>query len=102
MLIQQYFETRLEMIEEALKGYVRFDTPYAKELKEAMHYSVFSGGKRWRPLLLISIYEMLTGAKKQKQLSLALPAACAVEILHNASLVHDDMPMIMNIKERRS
>ncbi len=102
MLIQQYFETRLELIDNALKEYVSFDTPYARELKESLKYSVFSGGKRWRPLLLISIYEMLTGAKKIKQLDFALPAACAIEILHNASLIHDDMPCLMNVKERRS
>lgn len=90
------------MIENALKEYVTIQTPYAKELKEAMGYSVFSGGKRWRPLLLISIYDMLIGAKKIKQLSFAVPAACALEIIHNASLVHDDMPCVMNTKERRS
>ncbi len=102
MLIQQYFETRLELIEKALHKYLNIDTHYATELKEAMNYSVFSGGKRWRPLLLISIYEMLSGAKKSKQLQAAIPAACAIEIIHNASLIHDDMPYVMNVKERRS
>lgn len=102
MLIQQYFETRLELIENALKQYVEIKTPFAGELKESLSYSVFSGGKRWRPLLLISIYEMLSGAKKIKQLDIALPAAAAIEIVHNASLVHDDLPSVMNVRERRS
>lgn len=102
MLIQKYFETRLELVEAGLKHYLTFDKKYAEELKEAMSYAVFSSGKRWRPLLLISIYEMLQGYQKNKQLSSIIPAACAVEIMHNASIVHDDLPCLMNVKERRT
>ncbi|MCB5247790.1 MAG: polyprenyl synthetase family protein [Candidatus Cloacimonetes bacterium] len=102
MLLQKYFETRLEMIEASLKHQFSPQTAPAKELKKAMRYSTFPGGKRWRPLLLVSIYEMLTGMKKNKGLPEAVKAATAVEIAHNASLVHDDLPMLMNKTERRS
>lgn len=102
MLLQKYFETRLDMIEKALKEYMSFEDPHAKDLKQAMHQAVFSGGKRWRPLLLVAIFEMLIGMKKSRQLDSVIAAACAVEIMHNAALVHDDMPCVMNKKERRN
>lgn len=102
MLLQKYFETRLELIETSLKDYVGTATGPAKELKKAMQYAVFSGGKRWRPLLLLSIYEMLAGIKKTRGFEDAVTAAAAVELVHSASMVHDDMPMVMNKPERRS
>jgi len=90
------------MIEASLKQYLGRQAVPAKALKQAMHHAVFSGGKRWRPLLLISMYEMLTGMKKNRNLQEAVTAATAVELAHNASMVHDDMPMVMNESERRS
>lgn len=102
MLLQKYFETRLEMIESSLKHYLGPQTAPAKELKKAIRYAVFPGGKRWRPLLLVSMYDMLTGMKKSRGLQEAVKAATAVEIAHNAALVHDDLPMLMNKAERRS
>jgi geranylgeranyl diphosphate synthase, type II len=102
LLLQKYFETRLELIEASLKHYIGPQTAPVRELKKALHYSVFSGGKRWRPLLLIAMYEMLTGMRKSRGLQEAVIAATAVELAHNASLVHDDMPMVMNEGERRS
>lgn len=102
MLLQKYFETRQEMIEASLKNYLGRQAKPAKELKQAMHHAVFSGGKRWRPMLLIAIYEMLSGMKISRGLQEAIKAATAVELVHNAALVHDDMPMVMNRSERRS
>jgi geranylgeranyl pyrophosphate synthase len=102
LLLQKYIETRLDMIETSLKEYLGSQSGLSKQLKQAMHYAVFSGGKRWRPLLLLSIYEMLMGMRKNTGLPQAVKAATAVELVHNASLVHDDLPMIMNRAERRS
>ncbi|MDP2173724.1 MAG: polyprenyl synthetase family protein [Candidatus Cloacimonadaceae bacterium] len=102
MLLQKYFETRLELIEQGLKRFIVPAQGQAVMLKSAMNYAIFSGGKRWRPLLLVSIYEMLSGFKKNKGLGDAVLAAVAVELVHNASIVHDDMPMVMNENERRS
>ncbi|MDD2229155.1 MAG: polyprenyl synthetase family protein [Candidatus Cloacimonetes bacterium] len=101
LLLQKYFETRLELIGEGLTTALSFDNGYAKELKEAIYNSVIPGGKRWRPLLLISMFEMLTGFKKNRKLNDAVAAAVAIELLHNAAFIHDDLPLIMNRKTRR-
>ncbi len=102
LLLQKYFETRLDLIEKSLKHYLGTQTQPAKELKKAMHYAVFSGGKRWRPLLLLAIYEMLGGKQSKKGLGEAVKAATAIELAHNAALAHNDLPMLMNKAERRS
>ncbi len=101
MLLQKYFETRFDLIEEGLTEALAFDKKNAQELKKAIYKAVIPGGKRWRPLLLLSIFEMLTGYKKSRRLSDAVKAAVAVELLHNAALVHDDHPSIMNVAVRR-
>ncbi|HAA81324.1 MAG TPA: farnesyl-diphosphate synthase, partial [Thermoanaerobacter sp.] len=54
---------------------------------EAMRYSVFAGGKRLRPVLCLSSCELLGGDIKK-----ALPVACAIELIHTYSLIHDDLP----------
>jgi geranylgeranyl pyrophosphate synthase len=92
----------MQMIDEGLKAALDLDKRHAGKLKEAMIKAVIPGGKRWRPLLLISIFEMLTGMKKNnKVMPDAVHAACAVELIHNAALIHDDLPSVMNKKERR-
>ncbi|MCB5253060.1 MAG: polyprenyl synthetase family protein [Candidatus Cloacimonadaceae bacterium] len=102
MLLQKYFETRMQMIDDGLNAALDFDKRYAGQLKEAMVKAVIPGGKRWRPLLLISIFDVLTGMKKNNKLMPdAIHAACAVELVHNAGLIHDDLPSVMNKKERR-
>src|SRR3989344_7384611 len=58
-----------------------------KQLHEAMRYSVFSGGKRIRPAFCIAACQALGGSVKD-----ALLSACAIEILHTYSLIHDDLP----------
>lgn len=89
------------MIEDTLQSFLKMDKSCDKELTAAMNQAVFSGGKRWRTLLLVATYEMLTGMKKNRNLDNALAAAAAVEIMHNAALIHDDLPAVMNHKERR-
>lgn len=92
----------MKVIDDSLQEALSFEDSHAITLKEAMRKAVIPGGKRWRPLLLISIFEMLTGLKKNnKQLPDALFAATAVELIHNAALIHDDLPSVMNRKERR-
>ena len=65
-------------------------------LKKAMEYSVFTGGKRLRPVLTVESCKALGGNVKK-----ALPFACAVELIHNFSLVHDDLPAMDNDDTRR-
>ena len=65
-------------------------------LRKAMDYAVFSGGKRLRPILTMESSRVLGGDVKR-----ALPFACAVELVHNFSLVHDDLPAMDNDARRR-
>ncbi len=102
MLLQKYFESRLELIEHSLKHYLSHESRAAGELKSAMRHAVFSGGKRWRPLMLVAMYEMLTGFRKHKGSGDAVLAGVAVELIHTASIVHDDLPALMNRSERRN
>ncbi len=68
------------------------------ELLEAALYSVGSPGHRWRPILLLTIYERLAGRKFPPD---ALPLACAVEFLHTASIILDDLPAMDDATLRR-
>ena len=76
---------RLDRVEQALSGWVVDDAPAG--LAEAMRYAVLDGGKRLRPLLVLAACEAVGGNRDA-----ALRAACAVELIHAYSLVHDDMP----------
>jgi geranylgeranyl pyrophosphate synthase len=67
-----------------------------QRLHEAMRYTVFAGGKRLRPILCIAACESCGGLAEQ-----ALKAACAVEILHTYTLIHDDLPAMDNDTLRR-
>jgi len=67
-----------------------------KSVCEAMRYSVFAGGKRIRPVLLLAANELCGGNPAE-----ALPAACALEMIHAYSLIHDDLPAMDDGKLRR-
>ena len=56
-------------------------------LQEAMRYSLLAGGKRLRPVLVMSFSEAVGGPVDE-----VLPAACAIELVHTYSLIHDDLP----------
>jgi len=85
---------RLARVERALEGWVGIDAPAG--LGEAMRYAVLDGGKRLRPLLVLAASEAVGGNAQA-----ALRAACAVELIHAYSLVHDDMPCMDNDVLRR-
>ncbi len=101
MLIQRYFDSRKDIIEESLREYVTKPKKGSTKLYEAMNYSLFNGGKRLRPILMISAYEMLRGRKNISTLKSLQPCACALELVHTASLIHDDLPSVDNSDERR-
>jgi geranylgeranyl diphosphate synthase type II len=63
---------------------------------EAMRYSVFAGGKKIRPVLLLAAYELCDGDTAE-----AVPAACALEMVHTYSLIHDDLPAMDDGQLRR-
>ena len=81
-------------VEQALSDWVPASTPAG--LGEAMRYAVLDGGKRLRPLLVLAACEAVRGNPEA-----ALRAACAVELIHAYSLVHDDMPCMDNDVLRR-
>ncbi len=67
---------------------------------EAMRYSVFAGGKRFRPILVLASAEAVAPGDAGRQ-RLAMPAACAIEMIHTYSLIHDDLPAMDNDTLRR-
>jgi farnesyl diphosphate synthase len=81
-------------VEQALSAWVPLDAP--AQLGDAMRYAVLDGGKRLRPLLVLGACEAVQGNGDA-----ALRAACAVELIHAYSLVHDDMPCMDNDVLRR-
>jgi farnesyl diphosphate synthase len=84
----------LARVEDALSAWVVADAPAA--LGDAMRYAVLDGGKRLRPLLVLAACEAVHGNPEA-----ALRAACAVELIHAYSLVHDDLPCMDNDVLRR-
>jgi geranylgeranyl diphosphate synthase type II len=84
------------MIEKALPSFLPEPEGHAKELYSAMRYGALAPGKRLRPSLLMLGAE-LSGAKRE----LALPFACAVEMIHAYSLIHDDLPSMDDDDLRR-
>ncbi len=88
-------DVKVELIESALREYMKIEK-VPSLLKEAMDYALFPGGKRFRPLLVLSACEAVRGDLRQ-----ALPVACAIELIHNYSLVHDDLPCMDNDDYRR-
>jgi len=87
------------LIEDALDRFLPAADQQPESLHRAMRYAVFAGRKRLRPQFLLKVVQAC-GAGKAEQ-DLALRAACAVELIHVASLVHDDLPCFDNAAERR-
>ena len=94
--IAQYMEQFMEQIKEQLPFVLPIDWNIPSELRECMYYSLLAGGKRMRPLLVIAATECF-GASREP----AWPVACAVEMVHTYSLIHDDLPMLDNDDYRR-
>ena len=93
--LQAWMQPHLGRVEQALSDWVDPSAPAA--LGDAMRYAVLDGGKRLRPLLVLAAAEAVgVGAS-----SAALRAACAIELIHAYSLVHDDMPCMDNDVLRR-
>ena len=96
MNLQEYFDRRISEVNEALDQLLPPEDTVPPSIHKAMRYSVFAGGKRFRPILTLSSGE--TFGAKTKDL---LPAACALEMIHTYSLIHDDLPALDNDDLRR-
>lgn len=87
---------RIEIIDRALESYLQEqDNPQA-EIYRAMRYSLFAGGKRLRPILMTEVCSMCGGKTEE-----VMPFACALEMIHTYSLIHDDLPAMDNDDLRR-
>ncbi len=91
-----WIQVQLAEVEQALQSWVPGSAPAG--LGEAMRYAVLDGGKRLRPLLTLAAARAVAGAT---DVPAALRSACAVELIHAYSLVHDDMPCMDNDVLRR-
>ena len=85
-----------ERIEKALTGYLPDKDCLEKRLIDSMEYSLLAGGKRIRPLLVLEFCQLCGGSIED-----AMPFACAVEMIHTYSLIHDDLPCMDNDDFRR-
>lgn len=94
--LQAYLNDRRKIVEEALERYLPEEGSVPQELHTAVHYSVFAGGKRIRPILCLAAAEACGG-----DMAPAMPAACALELIHTYSLIHDDLPAMDNDDFRR-
>lgn len=83
-------------VEAELSRYLQLPDDCPRRLREAMEYSLLAGGKRLRPVLVLLACEACGGS-----LESALPAACAIEMVHTYSLIHDDLPAMDDDDLRR-
>ena len=94
--LQQYLKERAVLIERALAAAVPPHDGLEARLFEAMRYSLLDGGKRLRPILALASCEAVGGSIDD-----AMSYACALEMIHTYSLIHDDLPAIDNDDYRR-
>ncbi len=92
--VKKQFEDYIKLIEQKLDEFL--PVKYPQEIWESMRYSVLAGGKRLRPMLCLETCKVLSGSYEQ-----AIPTACAIEMLHTQSLIHDDLPCMDNDDYRR-
>ena len=96
--LDQYLAARRQEVESALTRYLPAPPDTPQVLADAMHYSLMAGGKRLRPLLVLAAADAVGGAEARP---LAMPVACALEMIHTYSLVHDDLPAMDDDTLRR-
>ena len=94
--LEAYLLDRKKLLEEALRSYLMPQGDNLTEIYKAVHYSVFAGGKRIRPILCLAAVDAVGG-----NLAPAMPVACALEMIHTYSLIHDDLPAMDNDDFRR-
>lgn len=91
------FEKKRKEVDNALFKFLKFNRNVPFTLKKAIPYPLKAGGKRIRPIIVLSTYKLCGGKNK----SWVMAPACAVEMIHTFSLVHDDLPAIDNDDLRR-
>jgi geranylgeranyl diphosphate synthase type II len=92
--LASYLKAKKQLVEEALERSLPIEKP--EKIYEAMRYSLLAGGKRLRPILCLATCELTGGT-----IEMAMPTACALEMIHTMSLIHDDLPAMDNDDYRR-
>lgn len=96
MNFEKELKEKVEQVNEVIRRYLPEESGHQKRLLEAMNYSMLSGGKRLRPLLMLKTYEMFGGTSPVIE-----PFMAAIEMIHTHSLIHDDLPAMDNDEYRR-
>jgi geranylgeranyl diphosphate synthase type II len=94
--LEAYLQERRGLVDAALDGFLPSEDTRPPSVHRAMRYSVLAGGKRLRPILVIAGAEVV-GASP----SAVMPSACAMELIHTYSLIHDDLPAMDDDDYRR-
>lgn len=94
--LKEYLADRKHQVETAIEAYLPGEKVWPYKLHEAMLYSLRAGGKRLRPILVIAACEAVGG-----KIDWVLPVACALEMIHTYSLIHDDLPAMDDDDLRR-
>ncbi len=94
--LKEYLADRKALIDRALIGYLPNEESSLEVIFQAVRYSVLAGGKRLRPILCLAAAEAVGG-----KCGPILPVACALELIHTYSLIHDDLPAMDNDDYRR-
>ena len=94
--LEAYLQERRGLVDAALDGFLPSEDTRPPSVHRAMRYSVLAGGKRLRPILVIAGAEVV-GASP----SAVMPTACAMELIHTYSLIHDDLPAMDDDDYRR-
>ncbi len=95
-VLNQFLTTRTDAVNVALDQFLPSEKTKPATIHKAMRYSLFAGGKRTRPAVLLAAAAACGGTEKA-----AMPLACAVECIHTYSLIHDDLPAMDNDDYRR-
>ena len=95
-LLKKDMKEKQELVNIILDRFLPRKDEYPKDLHKAMRYSIFAGGKRLRPYLTMTTFEMFN-----PEVELITPVAAAIEMIHTYSLIHDDLPDIDDDEFRR-
>jgi len=96
MELKEYIQERAALVDQALLDIMPSQELYPVRIHQAMHYSVFAGGKRLRPILCLAAAEAVG-----KDFQPLVPVACTLEMIHTYSIIHDDLPAMDNDDYRR-
>lgn len=96
MKFELWLEDKVKTVENALRNNFVIKEGIEQQIYDAMEYSLFAGGKRLRPVIMLGVHEIYRNNNQA-----VLPFACAIEMIHTYSLIHDDLPAMDDDDYRR-